>query len=72
VPFLDRTRLRACWYLQGQSAEMLGDCDSLMAIRQEFLELIKQAELPQTWTYPPGGPPFRAAATSAKATVQSR
>ena len=48
----------ACWYLQGQSAEIRGDCASLMAVYMEFLDLAKRAELPQTWSYPPGGPPI--------------
>lgn len=62
----------ACWYLQGQSAEILGDCDSLMAIYQEFLDLARRANLPQTWTYPPGGPPICAAsAASASSEIQS-
>lgn len=56
----------ACWYLQGQAAEIRGDCDSLMAIYQEFLDLARQADLPQSWSYPPGGPPIcaKAAATA--------
>ena len=57
----------ACWYLQGQAAEILGDCDSLMAIYNEFLDLARRADLPQTWSYPPGGPPIcvRTSATAA-------
>ncbi len=46
----------ACWYLQGQAAEIRGDCASLTAIYQEFLDLVRRADLPQTWSYPPGGP----------------
>ena len=52
-----------CWYLQGQSAEIRGDCAGLMKIYQEFLDMAAQAQLPQTWTYPPGGPPICAGAT---------
>ncbi len=47
-----------CWYLQGQSAEILGDCPALMATFNEFLEMASRAGLPQTWSYPPGGPPI--------------
>lgn len=62
----------ACWYLQGQSAEILGDCGSLMSIYGEFLDLVKRAELPQTWRYPPGGPPICASdGWAATATVAS-
>ena len=46
-----------CWYLQGQSAEILGDCTALMATFGEFLEMASRAGLAQTWSYPPGGPP---------------
>ena len=60
----------ACWYLQGQSAEILGDCDSLMTIYREFLDLVKRTDLPQTWSYPPGGPPI-CAANPSTATPQS-
>lgn len=51
-----------CWYLQGQSAEIRGDCVGLMAVYREFLDMVEQAQLPQTWTYPPGGPPICAQA----------
>ena len=54
----------ACWYLQGQSAEILGDCDSLTTIYREFLDLVRRRNLPQTWSYPPGGPPICAANAS--------
>lgn len=46
-----------CWYLQGQSAEILGDCDALTLVYWEFEEMVREAGLPQTWSYPPGGPP---------------
>ena len=52
-----------CWYLQGQSAEIRGDCTGLMAVYREFLDMVEAAQLPQTWTYPPGGPPICAGAT---------
>lgn len=46
-----------CWYLQGQAAEILGDCKTLVATYNEFLSMAAKANLPQTWTYPPEGPP---------------
>jgi len=46
-----------CWYLQGQSAEILGDCPALLATYHEFLDMIERGNLPQTWVYPPEGPP---------------
>ena len=54
-----------CWYLQGQSAEIRGDCAGLMSVYLEFLDMAEQAQLPQTWSYPPGGPPVCAQATLA-------
>ena len=50
-----------CWYLQGQSAEILGDCDSLKLVFLEFQGMAREAGLPQTWTYPLEGPPICAA-----------
>ena len=52
-----------CWFLQGQSAELSGDCNGLLAVHREFLEMAQRADLPQTWSYPPDGPPICAAAT---------
>ena len=52
-----KDRQLECWYLQGQSAEIRGDCDALMTIYQQFLDMVRRARLPQTWSYPPGGPP---------------
>jgi len=46
----------ACWYLQGQSAEILGDCPNLTRIYTEFIDITRRGNLPQTWTYPPEGP----------------
>ena len=60
-----------CWYLQGQSAEILGDCEALMAAFNEFLEMTSRARLPQTWSYPPGGPPICADAPTAAAVYSS-
>lgn len=46
-----------CWYLQGQAAEVLGDCDGLRRIYGEFLAMSAAVRIPQTWVYPPEGPP---------------
>lgn len=45
-----------CWYLQGQAAELLGDCEGLLATYEDFLHMTAGSGLPQTWTYPPEGP----------------
>lgn len=50
-----------CWYLQGQAAEILGDCEGLLTTYNEFREMTASAALPQTWTYPPEGPAVCAA-----------
>lgn len=55
VPIEDRRF--ECWYLQGQSAEILGDCQALLTTYHQFQEMARRADLPQTWTYPPEGPP---------------
>ena len=47
-----------CWYLQGQSAEIRGDCDALLSVYREFQDMAQRAQLPQTWIYPPVGPPI--------------
>jgi tetratricopeptide (TPR) repeat protein len=52
-----------CWYLQGQAAEILGDCESLLTAYNEFQSMAVVADLPQTWTFPPEGPPICATAT---------
>lgn len=46
-----------CWYLQGQAAEILGDCDGLVATYNEYRTMAADSELQQTWLYPPEGPP---------------
>ncbi len=46
-----------CWYLQGQAAEILGDCPALLATYNEFRSMTASAAIEQTWTYPPEGPP---------------
>lgn len=45
-----------CWYLQGQAAEILGDCQTLLATYNEFRSMAADASIQQTWTYPPEGP----------------
>lgn len=47
-----------CWYLQGQSAEIRGDCAGLMKVYREFLDMVKESKISQTWSYPPDGPPI--------------
>jgi tetratricopeptide (TPR) repeat protein len=46
-----------CWYLQGQAAEILGDCEGLLATYNEFRAMAVDPAVQQTWTYPPEGPP---------------
>jgi hypothetical protein len=53
-----------CWYLQGQAAEILGDCPSLLETYNEFRAMAADPSIQQTWTYPPEGPPGCAAATA--------
>ncbi len=50
-------RLFECWYLQGQAAEIVGDCPSLLATYNEFRAMAADDSIQQTWTYPPEGPP---------------
>lgn len=45
-----------CWYLQGQAAEIQGDCPGLLRVYNQFRAMAAEANLPQTWTYPPEGP----------------
>ncbi|HLV34056.1 MAG TPA: tetratricopeptide repeat protein [Spirillospora sp.] len=47
-----------CWYLQGQAAEILGDCPALLATYNEYRAMANVAGLTQTWIYPPEGPTF--------------
>lgn len=54
IPIPDRRF--ECWYLQGQSAEIIGDCRALLTIYHEFLDMAERTDIPQTWTYPPEGP----------------
>jgi len=51
-----RQRQIACWTLQGQSAEAIGDCAGLLSAYREFSAMRSLADLPQAWNYPPEGP----------------
>lgn len=55
VPLTERTF--ECWYLQGQAAELNGDCPALAATYAEFRLMALAGGLSQTWVYPPEGPP---------------
>lgn len=46
-----------CWYLQGQAAQILGDCPALLATYQEFRLMTADEPVLETWVYPPEGPP---------------
>ena len=61
VPIEDRRF--ECWYIQGQAAEVLGDCPSLLALYAEYQEMASTADLPQRWTYPNDVPPICASPT---------
>lgn len=52
-----------CWYIQGQAAEVLGDCDSLIALYQEYQQMADSATLTQRWVYPDDMPPICATPT---------
>jgi len=45
-----------CWYLQGQAAELQGDCNGLLQIYNEFLAMNAIYPLAETWILPPDGP----------------
>lgn len=62
VPISDRRF--ECWYLQGQAAEIVGDCPGLLATYNEFRAMAADASVQQTWTYPPEGPPGCSPATA--------
>jgi tetratricopeptide (TPR) repeat protein len=46
-----------CWYLQGQAAQILGDCDALLTTYNEFRAMTADETVQQRWVYPPEGPP---------------
>ncbi|MBE2270579.1 MAG: tetratricopeptide repeat protein [Anaerolinea sp.] len=47
-----------CWYIQGQAAEILGDCANLTSIYNEFRAMSVGSTIQERWTYPPEGPPI--------------
>lgn len=51
-------RIFECWYMQGQAAEILGDCPSLIAIYEQFRVMAADDAVRETWVYPPEGPPM--------------
>jgi tetratricopeptide (TPR) repeat protein len=53
-----------CWYIQGQAAEVLGDCRTLMTVYTQFQAMRDEANLAQVWTYPPEGPAICTALTA--------
>ncbi len=46
-----------CWYLQGQAAQIRGDCEALLATYNEFRAMSADSAVQETWVYPPEGPP---------------
>lgn len=46
-----------CWYIQGQAAEIRGDCQNLIAIYNEWRTIAADRDVEKRWTYPPEGPP---------------
>ncbi len=46
-----------CWYLQGQAAQIRGDCEALLATYNEFRAMSADSSVQETWVYPPEGPP---------------
>ncbi|MBE2185094.1 MAG: hypothetical protein IAE89_16810 [Anaerolineae bacterium] len=46
-----------CWYLQGQAAQIRGDCEALLSTYNEFRAMAADADVQETWVYPPEGPP---------------
>jgi tetratricopeptide (TPR) repeat protein len=51
-----RERTFECWYLQGQAAELNGDCPALVATYNEFRAMSATGAFIETWVYPPEGP----------------
>lgn len=45
-----------CWLMQGEAAEINRDCVALNTLYAQFQQMVAEADLPQTWTYPPEGP----------------
>lgn len=51
-------RIFECWYLQGQAAEILGDCRALLTIYTQFRIMASDPSVQARWVYPPEGPPM--------------
>ncbi|MFZ4816467.1 MAG: tetratricopeptide repeat protein [Phototrophicaceae bacterium] len=51
-------RIFECWYLQGQAAEIRGDCNALIATYNQFQQMASNSSVRETWVYPPEGPPM--------------
>lgn len=47
-----------CWYIQGQAAEIRGDCPNLIALYNEYRAMTADQRIQERWTYPPEGPPI--------------
>lgn len=55
IPIEDR-RLE-CWFIQGQAAEVLADCEHLIVLYHEYQQMARTANLTQRWVYPDDTPP---------------
>lgn len=53
-----------CWYIQGQAAEVLGDCDALIPLYREYQQMAQLADLTQRWVYPDDMPTICATPTA--------
>ncbi|MEM6281476.1 MAG: tetratricopeptide repeat protein [Chloroflexota bacterium] len=51
-------RLLECWFVQGQAAEITGDCPALIAVYNQFQLMTDGTDIQQRWVYPPEGPPM--------------
>jgi tetratricopeptide (TPR) repeat protein len=49
-------RILDCWILQGEIAELLGDCEALLKAYNDYQNMTRVYQLHQTWVYPPEGP----------------
>ncbi|GAB4328702.1 MAG: hypothetical protein Kow00117_15040 [Phototrophicales bacterium] len=54
IPILERNL--NCWLMQGEAAEINNDCNALRTLYNQFQQMVREADLPQTWIYPPEGP----------------
>lgn len=52
-----------CWYIQGQAAEVLGDCDALLPLYQDYQQMALAGDLNQRWVYPDDMPTICATPT---------